>query len=253
MMALSKRRAARPRRPDDGLAAVGHRVATGSCSARAPASSCSSPRSTPWRAARGSTPRCSGAGITADSHDIAQPDPAGRGGTRAILRALEEAEITPTNIVHINAHATSTPQGDIAEGLMIHATLGAHADRRRRDQHQVDDRSPARRRRRPRGDRHGAGPPPPGQPADDQPRRPGPAGRARHRRPRRATCRRATSPPSTTPSASAAPTSPSPSEACDAMTATGTPSRPAKLAARGGPAQPGAPAHRAPRRGHAWS
>jgi len=69
-----------------------------------------------------------GAGITADSHDIAQPDPAGRGGARAILRTLAESEITPADIVHINAHATSTPQGDIAEGLMIHATLGKHAD-----------------------------------------------------------------------------------------------------------------------------
>jgi 3-oxoacyl-[acyl-carrier-protein] synthase II len=69
-----------------------------------------------------------GAGITADAHDIAQPDPAGRGGSRAILRALSESEISPADIAHINAHATSTPQGDIAEGLMIHATLGAHAN-----------------------------------------------------------------------------------------------------------------------------
>jgi 3-oxoacyl-[acyl-carrier-protein] synthase II len=69
-----------------------------------------------------------GAGITADSHDIAQPDPEGRGGTRAIRRALEEADISPSDVAHINAHATSTPQGDIAEGLMIHATLGSHAD-----------------------------------------------------------------------------------------------------------------------------
>ncbi len=69
-----------------------------------------------------------GAGITADSHDIAQPDPAGRGGARAIVRALEESGISAADIVHINAHATSTPQGDIAEGLMIHATLGSHAD-----------------------------------------------------------------------------------------------------------------------------
>ena len=68
-----------------------------------------------------------GAGITADSHDIAQPDPAGRGGARAILRCLAESEISAADIAHINAHATSTPQGDIAEGLMIHATLGAHA------------------------------------------------------------------------------------------------------------------------------
>src|SRR5689334_17013099 len=67
-----------------------------------------------------------GAGITADSHDIAQPDPAGRGGSRAILRALEEAEIGPEAIHHVNAHATSTPLGDIAEGLMLHATLGQY-------------------------------------------------------------------------------------------------------------------------------
>lgn len=67
-----------------------------------------------------------GAGITADAHDIAQPDPAGRGGSRAILRALAESEIEPGDIAHVNAHATSTPQGDVAEGLMLHATLGAH-------------------------------------------------------------------------------------------------------------------------------
>jgi 3-oxoacyl-[acyl-carrier-protein] synthase II len=67
-----------------------------------------------------------GAGITADAHDIAQPDPAGRGGSRAILRALAESEIGPDAIHHVNAHATSTPQGDIAEGLMLHATLGQH-------------------------------------------------------------------------------------------------------------------------------
>ncbi len=67
-----------------------------------------------------------GAGITADAHDIAQPDPAGRGGSRAILRALHESDIDASSIVHVNAHATSTPQGDIAEGLMLHATLGSH-------------------------------------------------------------------------------------------------------------------------------
>ena len=67
-----------------------------------------------------------GAGITADSHDIAQPDPEGRGGSRAIVRALQESEIDPSAVVHVNAHATSTPQGDIAEGLMLHATLGSH-------------------------------------------------------------------------------------------------------------------------------
>ena len=69
-----------------------------------------------------------GAGITADGHDIAQPDPLGRGGARAIIRCLSESEISPQDVVHINAHATSTPQGDIAEGLMIHATLGEQAN-----------------------------------------------------------------------------------------------------------------------------
>jgi 3-oxoacyl-[acyl-carrier-protein] synthase II len=69
-----------------------------------------------------------GAGITADAHDIAQPDPSGRGGARAIVRALHESGIEASDVAHINAHATSTPQGDIAEGLMIHATLGAQAD-----------------------------------------------------------------------------------------------------------------------------
>ncbi|ANH40126.1 3-oxoacyl-[acyl-carrier-protein] synthase 2 [Nocardioides dokdonensis FR1436] len=67
-----------------------------------------------------------GAGVTADAHDIAQPDPRGRGGTRAIARALHEGGVDPADVKHVNAHATSTPQGDIAEGLMLHATLGAH-------------------------------------------------------------------------------------------------------------------------------
>jgi 3-oxoacyl-[acyl-carrier-protein] synthase II len=69
-----------------------------------------------------------GAGITADAHDIAQPDPAGRGGARAILRALADGDVAASDIAHVNAHATSTPQGDVAEGLMLHATLGAHAN-----------------------------------------------------------------------------------------------------------------------------
>ena len=70
-----------------------------------------------------------GAGITADAHDIAQPDPSGQGGARAMVIAMREADIQPSDIVHINAHATSTPLGDIAEGLMIHATMGKAADR----------------------------------------------------------------------------------------------------------------------------
>ncbi|TIC83810.1 beta-ketoacyl-[acyl-carrier-protein] synthase II [Nocardioides sp. GY 10113] len=69
-----------------------------------------------------------GSGITADAHDIAQPDPEGRGGTRALRRALADGDISPSDVAHVNAHATSTPQGDVAEGLMLHAVLGSHAN-----------------------------------------------------------------------------------------------------------------------------
>jgi 3-oxoacyl-[acyl-carrier-protein] synthase II len=65
-----------------------------------------------------------GAGITADSHDIAQPDPAGLGATRAMAMALRESGIAPEEIAHINAHATSTPQGDVAEAMAIRNVLG---------------------------------------------------------------------------------------------------------------------------------
>lgn len=68
-----------------------------------------------------------GSGITADAHDVAQPDPEGRGGTRALKRALADGDIDPATVAHVNAHATSTPQGDVAESLMLHAVLGAAA------------------------------------------------------------------------------------------------------------------------------
>ena len=68
-----------------------------------------------------------GAGITADSHDIAQPDPVGAGATRAMKMALREAGLEPSEIAHINAHATSTPQGDLAEALAIRNALGDDA------------------------------------------------------------------------------------------------------------------------------
>jgi 3-oxoacyl-[acyl-carrier-protein] synthase II len=78
-------------------------------------------------AARGATvyAEVAGAGVTADSHDIAQPDPAGLGATRAMKLALREADVSPSDVVHINAHATSTPQGDVAECVAItHALKG---------------------------------------------------------------------------------------------------------------------------------
>jgi 3-oxoacyl-[acyl-carrier-protein] synthase II len=79
--------------------------------------------------ARGATvyAEAAGAGITADSHDIAQPDPAGLGATRAMKMALREAGMEPTDIIHINAHATSTPLGDLAEAGAIRNALGDKA------------------------------------------------------------------------------------------------------------------------------
>jgi 3-oxoacyl-[acyl-carrier-protein] synthase II len=68
-----------------------------------------------------------GAGLTADGHHIAQPDPEGRGATRAMLQALDDAGLQPEDVVHINAHGTSTPQGDLAEALAIRTALGTAA------------------------------------------------------------------------------------------------------------------------------
>ena len=61
-------------------------------------------------------------------HDIAQPDPTGSGARRAMERALSEGDLTPADIFHINAHATSTPQADIAESIGIRQALGKEAD-----------------------------------------------------------------------------------------------------------------------------
>lgn len=69
-----------------------------------------------------------GAGLTSDGHHIAQPDPDGTGAARAITEALQDADLTPADVAHINAHATSTPQGDIAESVAIRRALGADAD-----------------------------------------------------------------------------------------------------------------------------
>ena len=65
-----------------------------------------------------------GAGITADGHHIAQPEPEGRGAARAMAAAIADAQASPSEVVHINAHGTSTPQGDIAEALAIASALG---------------------------------------------------------------------------------------------------------------------------------
>jgi len=66
-----------------------------------------------------------GAGITSDAHHIAQPEPHGAGVARALRLALADAGIDIADIGHINAHATSTPQGDVAEVLALREVLGS--------------------------------------------------------------------------------------------------------------------------------
>ena len=69
-----------------------------------------------------------GAGMTSDGHHIAQPDPEGSGAARAMTAALADASVSAADVHHVNAHATSTPQGDIAEAVAIRRALGSDAD-----------------------------------------------------------------------------------------------------------------------------
>jgi 3-oxoacyl-[acyl-carrier-protein] synthase II len=69
----------------------------------------------------------SGVGYSADAHHIAQPDPSGAGAVMAIRRALADAGVAADDVVHVNAHATSTPAGDVVEGQAIASALGAAA------------------------------------------------------------------------------------------------------------------------------
>ncbi|SCL68376.1 3-oxoacyl-[acyl-carrier-protein] synthase II [Micromonospora citrea] len=70
--------------------------------------------------------RLAGAGITSDGYDIVQPHPEGAGAIRAIAKAIADADVARTDITHVNAHATSTPVGDIAEIKALHEALGDH-------------------------------------------------------------------------------------------------------------------------------
>jgi len=69
-----------------------------------------------------------GAGITSDAHHVAAPDPVGAGAARAMTMALQDAGLSPADLVHLNAHATSTPAGDIAESIAIRTALGDATD-----------------------------------------------------------------------------------------------------------------------------
>lgn len=65
-----------------------------------------------------------GGSVTSDSYHITAPDPEGSGAARAVLAALAQAGATPDDVTHINAHATSTPVGDVAEFEALKRVFG---------------------------------------------------------------------------------------------------------------------------------
>ncbi|WP_033948529.1 beta-ketoacyl synthase [Streptomyces sp. CNQ431] len=77
-------------------------------------------------AARGASVYCEvlGQGLSADSHHIAQPEPTGRGIAAALQNLMDDTDLKRSEVVHLNAHATSTPQGDIAEVKALRQILG---------------------------------------------------------------------------------------------------------------------------------
>ena len=70
-----------------------------------------------------------GGAVTSDAHHITAPDPEGTGAARAVIAALEQAGAKLEDVVHINAHATSTPVGDIAEYTALRRVFGDQLDK----------------------------------------------------------------------------------------------------------------------------
>jgi 3-oxoacyl-[acyl-carrier-protein] synthase II len=68
-----------------------------------------------------------GAGYSADAYHNARPEPTGAGVVAAIEAALADAGIGPEQVAHINAHATSTPTGDVSEAQAVETALGGEA------------------------------------------------------------------------------------------------------------------------------
>jgi 3-oxoacyl-[acyl-carrier-protein] synthase II len=69
-----------------------------------------------------------GTSVTADAYHITAPDPQGLGATRALKAAMFDGRIQAEDVVHVNAHATSTPVGDKPEYTALRAALGNHVD-----------------------------------------------------------------------------------------------------------------------------
>jgi 3-oxoacyl-[acyl-carrier-protein] synthase II len=70
-----------------------------------------------------------GYGASADASHITLPSPGGVGAVRASRRALEKSGLAPSDVDHVNAHATSTPEGDVAELAGFSSLFGDHASR----------------------------------------------------------------------------------------------------------------------------
>lgn len=69
-----------------------------------------------------------GTSVTADAYHITAPDPGGLGATRALKAAMFDARVQPSDVVHVNAHATSTPVGDQPEYVALKTALGDQLD-----------------------------------------------------------------------------------------------------------------------------
>ncbi len=70
-----------------------------------------------------------GYGMTADAASVAQPTEDGEGAQRCMSLAIADAGLNPSDVDHLNAHATSTPQGDPSEARAIRAVFGDHTQR----------------------------------------------------------------------------------------------------------------------------
>lgn len=72
--------------------------------------------------------RIAGVGLSADGYHMTSPEPSGRGQIAAMRAALRDADVALTDVVHVNAHATSTVVGDLIEARSVREVLGSNAD-----------------------------------------------------------------------------------------------------------------------------